>query len=107
MVLFQTTALEMQNRELQKSVSDMEKMVLDVNCINSKLHDENKFLKERLAKESEKCNDLACHLDPVETALSQASQEVVELKKQLVSFYTFVNESLLKNIFVVGNNKVD
>jgi predicted transcriptional regulator len=87
-------------------MNDMEKTVLDVSCINSKLHDENKSLKERLAKETEKCNDIACRLQPVETALSQVSQEVVDLTKQLVSLYKFVNEcfhyfsfTLLNNIF--------
>ena len=76
---------------MQKSVTDLERMVLDVNCINSKLHEENKSLKERLVKETEKCNDMACRLQPVETALSQVSQEVVNLKKQLVSLDTLVN----------------
>jgi regulator of replication initiation timing len=93
--LFQAADLERQNRHLQKSVSDMERMVLDVNCINSKLCEENKSLKERLAKETEKCNDMACRLQPVETALSQVSQEVVDLTKQLVSLDTFVNNDFV------------
>jgi regulator of replication initiation timing len=95
-VLFQVADLERQNKQLQKSVSDLERMVLDVNCINSKLHDENMFLKESLAKETENCNDMACCLQPVETALSMVSQEVVDLKKQLVSLDTFVN-----NFFII------
>jgi hypothetical protein len=66
-------------------------MVLDVNCINSKLNEENRSLKERLVKETEKCNDMACRLQPVETALSQVSQEAGDLKKQLVSLDMFVN----------------
>ena len=77
-------------------MSDLERMVLDVNCINSKLQEENKSLKERLAKETEKCNDMACRLQPVETALSQVSQEAVDLKRQLVSLDTFVN-----NVFII------
>jgi regulator of replication initiation timing len=89
--LFQVAVLEGQNKHLQKSVSDLERMVLDVNCTNSKLHEENKSLKERLVEETEKCNDMACRLQPVETALTQVSQEVVDLKKQLVSLDTFVN----------------
>jgi chromosome segregation ATPase len=71
-------------------------MILDVNCVNSKIHEENKSLKERLAKETEKCDDMACRLQPVETALSQVSHEVVDLKKQLVSLDTFVN-----NVFFI------
>jgi regulator of replication initiation timing len=94
--LFQVAGLERQNKQLQKSVSDLERMVLDVNCVNSKLHEENKSLKERLAKETEKCNDMACRLQPVETALSQVSQEAVDLKKQLVRLDTFVN-----NVFII------
>jgi len=94
--LFQVTGLERQNKQLQKSVSDLERMILDVNCINSKIHEENKSLKERLAKETEKCDDMACRLQPVETALSKVSQEVVDLKKQLVSLVTFVN-----NVFII------
>jgi ABC-type sugar transport system ATPase subunit len=84
----------MENRHLQKSVSDLEKMVLDVNCTNSKLHDENKSLKERLEKEFEKCNDLTHCLQLLhdkKTTLSQGSQEIVALKKQLVSLYKSVN----------------
>lgn len=80
---------------MQKSVSDLERMVLDVNCLNSQLQEENKSLKERLAKETEKCNDMACRLQPVETVLSQVSQEAVDLKKQLVSLDTFVNNVLV------------
>ena len=94
--LFQVAGLESQNRQLQKSVGDLERMILDVNCINSKLHDENKSLKERLAKETEKCNDMACRLRPVEAALSQVSQQVVDLTKQLVSLDTFVD-----NVFII------
>jgi len=94
--LFQIADLERQNKQLQKSVCDLERMVLDVNCTNSKLHEENKSLEERLAKETEKCNDMACRLQPVETALSQVSQEVVNLKKHLVSLDTFVN-----NVFII------
>jgi chromosome segregation ATPase len=93
---FQIAGLESQNRQLQKSESDLERMILDVNCVNSKLHDENKSLKERLAKETEKCNDMACRLQPVEKALSQISQELVDLTKQLVSLDTFVD-----NVFII------
>jgi predicted RNase H-like nuclease (RuvC/YqgF family) len=87
----------MEKRQLQKSISDLEAMVLDVNCTNSKLQDENKSLKQRLEKESEKCNELTSHLQPLddaERALSQRTEETVALKKQLVSLYKFVNECL-------------
>jgi len=94
--LFQVAGLERQNKQLQKSVSDLERMVLDVNCINSKLQEENRSLKESLGKETEKCNDMACRLQPAETALSQVSQEAVDLKKQLVSLDIFVN-----NVFIL------
>jgi regulator of replication initiation timing len=94
--LFQVADLERQNKQLQKSVSDLERMVLDVNCINSKLNEKNKSLRARLVKETEKCNDMACRVQPVETALSQVSQEVVDLKKQLVCLDTFVN-----NVFII------
>jgi hypothetical protein len=60
--LFQIADLERQNKQLQKSVCDLERMVLDVNCTNIKPHEENKSLKERLAKEIVKCNDMACCL---------------------------------------------
>jgi regulator of replication initiation timing len=82
----------MQNRQLQKSVSDLENVVLNVDCTNGKLRDENKSLKDRLVKETEKCNGMVCRLQPLETALSQVSQEVVDLTKQLVSLYKFANE---------------
>jgi len=59
-----------------------------VNCTNNKLPEENKSLKERLAKETEKCNDRACCLQPVETVLSQVSQEVVDLKN---SWYVWIH----------------
>jgi hypothetical protein len=62
---FQIADLERQNKQLQKSVCDLERMVLDVNCTNSKPLEENKSLKERLAKKAEKFNDMACHLQPV------------------------------------------
>ncbi|KDR19230.1 hypothetical protein L798_06285 [Zootermopsis nevadensis] len=78
--------LETENRHLQKSIGDLEAMILDVNCTNSKLSGENKSLKERLEKESEKCNDLTGHfqtLHETEAALSERSQEMVTLKKQL------------------------
>lgn len=84
----------MENRQLQKSINDLETMILDVNCINSELQVENKSIKERLVKESGKCNDLISHLQPlddVERELSQRTEETVALKKQLVSLYKFVN----------------
>jgi DNA repair exonuclease SbcCD ATPase subunit len=87
----------MENKHLQKSIGDMEAVILDVNCTNSKLHDENKSLKERLEKESEKCNDLTSHLRTLretETALSERSQEIITLKKQLVSLHKFVDKCL-------------
>jgi chromosome segregation ATPase len=120
--LFQVADLEKQNRYLQKSVSDLERMVLDVNCINSKLNEENMSLKERLAKETEKCNDMECRLQPAETALSQVTQEVADLRKQLVSLDTFVNNVFIYYLHLIssrillifvgkhftrGNNKVD
>lgn len=84
----------MENRQLQKSINDLETMILDVNCVNSKLQAENKSLEERLVKESEKCNDLMSHLQPlddVERELSQRTEETVALKKQLVSLCKSVN----------------
>ena len=69
--LFQVAGLERHKKQLQKSVSDPERMAVDVNCVNSKRFEENKSLKERLAKETEKCTDMACRLQTAETALSQ------------------------------------
>jgi phosphoribosylaminoimidazole-succinocarboxamide synthase len=83
-----------QNRYLQKSVADLETVLIDVNCTNSKLLDENNSLKERLGKESEKCNDMTRHLQTVREAETVLPQEIVALKKQLVSLYKFVSECL-------------
>jgi regulator of replication initiation timing len=66
----------MQNRKLQKSITELEEMVHDVNCMNTKLRAENKSLKERLAKKT-KCDCVVCHVQPEIPALSQ----------QLVSFH--------------------
>jgi predicted RNase H-like nuclease (RuvC/YqgF family) len=79
------------------TVGDLEAMILDVNCTNTKLHDENKLLKETLEKELEKCNDLTSQLQTLhetEAALSERSQEIATLKKQLVSLRKFVSECL-------------
>ena len=94
--LFQVAGLERQNKQLQKPVSDLERTDLDVNWVQSNLLEENKSSKERLAKETEKCNTMASRLQPVETALSQASQEVADLKNSLVSLDTVVN-----NVFII------
>jgi hypothetical protein len=72
----------MQNQQLQNSGNELENMVLDVNCMTSNLHGENRSLKERLAEETNKCNDVLCLLQPVKAVLP----------KQLVSFYKSVNE---------------
>lgn len=74
-----------------------------MNCTNSKLSGENKSLKERLEKESEKCNDLTGHfqtLHETEAALSERSQEMVTLKKQLVSLHKFENDFEVQCIFI-------
>ena len=40
-------------KQLQKFMSNLERIVNDVNCISSKRFEENKSMKERLANETE------------------------------------------------------